>query len=58
MLLLPEILFDNIGLDKQPLFHYLTSPLEVWGRSEVWLSRRPVKPEIAGSIPVAPENGL
>ncbi len=27
------------------------------GRSEAGLSRRPVKPEIAGSIPVAPVYG-
>ena len=27
-----------------------------WGRGEVWSSRRPVKPEVAGSNPVAPAN--
>src|SRR5665811_1194266 len=25
-----------------------------WGRGEVWSARRPVKPEVAGSNPVAP----
>ena len=28
----------------------------LWGRSSVWLERRPVTPEAAGSSPVAPET--
>jgi hypothetical protein len=45
------------SLDKKMIYNYLTHRLSnsERGRSEAWLSRRPVKPEIAGSIPVAPE---
>ena len=28
----------------------------IWGRSSVWIERRPVTPEVAGSNPVVPAN--
>ena len=42
------------GLTKSAIFDKFDKLIKHWGRSEAGLSRWPVKPEIAGSSPVAP----
>src|SRR5690606_32522162 len=44
--------YTRIALDARSCGHYLTSTLR--GCSSVWLERRPVTPEAAGSSPVTP----